>query len=342
MSALRVSAIVLLAAGLAGWIVAVWYLADQPLEEVGGAGGELGGSDQAIALRPFRFRSNEECEPCHREIFDEWFEDQHSKAWFNQPLLVQDPKLTECNCCHAPRPVLETGIEALAVIRTDLFHEGVGCIACHVNVDHVEGPRPSSDAACNPRENPTFTQSRICASCHAPHGSLDEWKQSEWATKGYTCQSCHMPLVDAPVVTDGPPRRRRSHRMRSQRDPEFLRGALELHVAIASGKVDVRIANTGAGHNVPGEIYNRELFLLTTVFDSDGVERFEQRESFKTVRRAQRASETSTQLRSGETRRFEYDLPIEHGRVRVRVGYKFLVLHSDNLAVPVFEREAEF
>jgi RNase P subunit RPR2 len=300
-------------------------------------------TDADLPLHAFAFSSNGDCKPCHREIFDECAEDQHALAWFNEPFLRQDPKRTECNNCHAPQPILVVGIEAIPKIRNERFEEGVGCIECHANVDHVEGPRASGDAPCNPRYNPLFSESVICSSCHAPHGTIDEWEESEWSKKGYTCQGCHMPLIDAPVVTGGPVRRRRSHRMLSQRDPKFLSSAVQMKVSVEGGsKVRVSVANTGVGHNLPGEIFNREIFLETIVFDQGGVEKGRHRESFKTVRREQRATETSTQLRSGETRVFEYELSVGSGTVRVRLGYKEFLYQPDDSARSIHEKTLSF
>ncbi len=113
---LRVLAITILGGSLLAWVLLVPHFADQPLEEVsldGGARSPTGVADEAIPLHDFKFTTNEDCEPCHREIFEEWFEDQHSQAWFNEPLLEQNPKLTECNNCHAPQPILVVGIEKL-------------------------------------------------------------------------------------------------------------------------------------------------------------------------------------------------------------------------------------
>ncbi|MBI4605247.1 MAG: hypothetical protein HY721_25065 [Planctomycetes bacterium] len=336
---LRWTAILLLSGALASWVYAVHRLAGRP---PGGpsAASRPAARPEAIAPGPFAFRSNEECEPCHREIYEEWVDDQHALAWFNEPLLPQDPLRVECNNCHAPRPVLETGIEALPVIRGERFEEGVGCIECHRNGGHAEGPLPSAEAPCNPRRNPAFTGSAICASCHAPHGAIDEWRGSAWAAKGYTCQACHMPLVDAPSVTSGPVRRRRSHRMRSQRDPEVLREAVRLEARLVEPReVEVSLTNAGAGHSVPGEISNRELFVRTVVTDAAGREVARHRESFQAVRREQRASVPSTQLRSGETRTFRYALGAERGKVTVSVGYKLLAHIPDERSVLVWREE---
>ena len=341
---------ILLALVLSAGVLWVHRLAGEPLGVPGvasaqpfapGLAPDDAGPAGGRALGPLE--SNESCAPCHAEIHAEWQEDQHALAWFNEPFLAPDPKLVECNNCHAPLPVLETGVEKLPVIRTDRFEEGVGCIECHRHGNRVEGPRPARAAPCNPALNPQFSDSSICASCHAPHGSLDEWKESAWAHKGYTCQACHMPLVDAPAVTGGPPVRRRSHRMRSQRDPEVLQSAVTLSASIVrEGVVEVQVANTGAGHSVPGEISNRELFLLTRVLAGDGSAAAEHRESFKAPDRKLRASIPSTQLRAGETRRFEYALGLPHGKVEVLLGYKLLLFVPDDRSTLVWERHLEF
>ena len=93
---------------------------------------------------------------------------------------------------------------------------------------------------------------------------------------------------------------------------------------------------------MPGEIFNRELFLKTEIYDREGELRSERRESFKTVRREQRASIPSTQLEPGERRSFIYELGREHGKIKVRVGYKLLLYFPDQQALPVHEREIDF
>ena len=134
-------------AALAVLVVTVRRLSKEPLQEP-----QQESQQEPQRKQPFTFTTNAGCQPCHQEIYAEWQADQHSQAWFNfgQP---QDPKRTECNNCHAPLPILEVGIMTLPVIRGDRFEEGVGCIECHQNVDHVEGPRPTAEAACNPVQN---------------------------------------------------------------------------------------------------------------------------------------------------------------------------------------------
>lgn len=332
----RILAILLIASALLSFVLGVRRLAREPLQE----------RDEPAPVAPasgaLAFASNADCRPCHQEIWDECAEDQHALAWFNEPLLPQDPKRTECNNCHAPEPILETGLDAVAVIRSARFEEGVGCIECHRNGEHVEGPLPGRAAACNPRENADFGTPSVCAPCHAQHGSLDEWQASEWSRRGFTCQACHMPLVERPSASGGPVRRVRSHRMRTQRDPSLLREALAFEARLDQGRITVSLANVGAGHNVPGEIFNRELVVTTRALDAVGAELASWRESLKTVKREQRSSEASTQLRSGETRTWSYALPEGHGVAEVRVLYKSFYLMPDAAAQEVHAETLSF
>lgn len=320
MGVLRIVVAVAVACGLALFVVRVRSLAQEPLVV-------------AAAPAPL-FATNESCRDCHREIWDEWQADEHSRAWFNEPFLAQDPKLSECNACHASRPILEVGLAQPAEIRAARYEEGIGCLECHANVDHVEGPNGGT-GACAPRANAAFQTSEICAPCHAAHGSLDEWRGSSFAAAGMTCQTCHMPELTRPSASGGAPRRVRSHRMRSQADVTMLQEAVRLAARVEDGELVATLANVGAAHAVPGEIFNRELFLATRVVAADGTELALFRESMKAVRREQRASEPSTQLAAGEERRFAYALPAGAAAAEIVVGYKRFYLMPDEEAVRV-------
>jgi nitrate/TMAO reductase-like tetraheme cytochrome c subunit len=324
MGALRVILGLALACGLALFVVRVRSLAEEPL---------------AAAPEPL-FATNESCRECHREIWDEWQADEHARAWFNEPFLAQDPKLSECNACHASRPILEVGLAQPAEIRSARFEEGIGCIECHAHGDHVEGPNGGT-GACAPRANRAFATVEVCAPCHAAHGSIDEWRRTSFAAAGMTCQTCHMPEVLRPSTTGDAPRRVRSHRMRSQSDVTMLQEAVRLEARSGDGWLVAELANVGAAHAVPGEIFNRELFLATRVLAADGSELALHRESLKTVRREQRASEPSTQLAAGEVRRFEYALPAGATAAELLVGYKRFYLMPDEEAVRVHAQRVD-
>lgn len=330
----------------------------------------LPAADKAPVKRhPWSFTSNTECKSCHQAIWEEMVgpvegnydaesmprlqpRDQHPFAWFNA-FFTQDPKKTECSSCHASEPILEVGLDKEARVRADRFHEGIGCIECHRRGDGVEGPLPTTEAACNPVQNPAFRTNAVCFPCHAAHGSMDELAASEWGRRGTTCQECHMPIVLRPSANGGPVRQVRSHRMLSQRDPEFLQKAVTTTAAVEGRKVVVTIHNDNTGHNFPGEIFNREVFLKVILLDArgkevpvmnrQGQEALYYRESIKTVNRQQRTTEPSTQIRPGEKRRYEFEIPpsVNEGRAMVVLGYKYMFLGTPDSANPFASDPAE-
>ncbi|MBI4243525.1 MAG: hypothetical protein HY606_05500 [Planctomycetes bacterium] len=293
----------------------------------------------------FRFVSNNQCKSCHQEIWDELSKDQHMYAWFNGIFFPQDPGRTECSSCHAPQPILEIGIQNNAVVRNSRFEEGVGCIECHKYNDEVHGPLPSSEADCNPRFNKVFKDSSYCNPCHAFHGTYNEWKTTKWAEQGVTCQQCHMPEVDRPSSTGGKMRKARSHKMLGPRSLELLQSAVSFECNVINKEIVISLSNTGAAHNVPGEISNRELFLMVTVTDKEGKELAKYRESFKAPPRQQRSTEQSTQLKPGETRKFTYKLGEGSGKAAVKLGYRLNVFNffvTDESARALYEKVIEF
>jgi hypothetical protein len=294
-----------------------------------------------IAKQPYSFKSNAECFACHKDIADECAQDEHSKAWFNKPLMPQDPKRTECVSCHASLPILELGLDKMPLVRNARYEEGIGCIECHQLNDTVHGPLPAVQAACNPVQNKIFTDSMACAPCHAPHGTMDEWKASEWGKKGVTCQACHMPEVERPSADGGPKRKVRSHKMLTQRDPEFLKKAVSVKASIEGGKLVVSITNDNTGHKFPGEIFNREVFLKTEIYNEQAERVANFRESMKTPPRPQRGSEPTTQIQAGETRTYTYDLPAGKLKITMFLGYKLFIFNPDQTALEVWKGELE-
>jgi hypothetical protein len=90
----------------------------------------------------------------------------------------------------------------------------------------------------------------ICRTCHRT--AVDAWKQTEFARRGTTCLDCHMPMVEAPSVGDGPVRARRSHRFLGDKDDAMLRGAIHASLDIADHRVArFRIVNDRVGHPLP-------------------------------------------------------------------------------------------
>lgn len=340
---LRLGLVLLLASGLVALVLYIRRAAERPLAPAAPTGKAVeSASTPPPRAEPgaSRFRSNHDCAECHERVAAECAEDQHPSAWHNGPLFPQDPKRIECASCHASKPIFEVGLSEDAQVRAERHDEGIGCIECHRAGDEVRGPRAGRQGPCNPIRDDAFEGIEVCAPCHAAHGSLEEWRGSSWAERGVTCQGCHMPEIEV-TEPDGTRRTVRSHRMRTQRDPAFLKSALSVTATMDGDELLVAITNDGAGHNVPGEIFNRELFLKTTVLREDGAVVEGHRESMRTTRRTQRTSESSTQIRPGEVRTYRYAMPPEAHAARVKLGYKLFFLDPDRKAWTVWEQTLE-
>jgi hypothetical protein len=190
--------------------------------------------------------------------------------------------------------------------------EGISCDICHSLVSvRAEGPGnrlvvepgpvkrgPIRDATSTGHEvlySELHTQALVCAGCHEysnPEGTAvmttySEWKGSESAKQGKTCQQCHMSRTQANVVD---PRVKRLpvqgvnlHEMPGGHSLDQLHKALSVTFQPERKGdellFDVRLANRGAGHSVPTGMPGRRVLLDLAVRTSDG-KSFEEHKSY--------------------------------------------------------------
>ena len=198
-----------------------------------------------------------QCRACHREVYQEWEESWHARAWLDPEVrrMSNDFANQECVACHAPRPVFETGLEERVLPRTERMEEGVDCIACHAlsgpDEGRVAGLNEHPDAACRPKPTAELHSTTFCASCHSQHQTITEWLVTRYAAEGTGCIECHMPF------RDGDPSRGRDHRMHGGHSLELLRAAVELRAWREGGRVLVEVDNVGAGHSFPTDERSR-------------------------------------------------------------------------------------
>jgi hypothetical protein len=83
---------------------------------------------------PVPWTSSKQCAECHPTQHDEWKDSWHAQAWTDPDVrkLSEDFANTDCIDCHAPQPVLETGVGKRVLPRSTRRIEGVDCIACHL------------------------------------------------------------------------------------------------------------------------------------------------------------------------------------------------------------------
>ncbi len=180
--------------------------------------------------------SAEACKDCHKNIYDEWKESQHSKAmvgpiWQTMWTVRNNPPM--CVTCHAPmaqqRGKVLAGFKEsgpLPLVMLDkpnfdptLMKEGVTCAACHVRDGTVLTARKVSPEEQNKIPHPVtyderLSQPEFCISCHvfsfprvrmdfaACDGDKDYYAFAKGASVRFTCQSCHMPYREGVVGFD--------------------------------------------------------------------------------------------------------------------------------------------
>ena len=211
------------------------------------------------------FASSKDCRECHTAIYDEWQDSHHAVSWTNPAvrLLSNDFANEDCIDCHAPKPIFVTGIGERVLPRATRRKEGVDCISCHqlpTNEDGspggMAGSIMSKRAACKPVEARALTQPDFCSACHNQHKTVDQWRDSAFATgadgtKRQDCLDCHMPYVGEGEA------QHRTHRFAGGDVLDMVKDAVTLQAAAVNGAWSLTLTNIGAGHSFPTDERSR-------------------------------------------------------------------------------------
>jgi hypothetical protein len=189
-----------------------------------------------------------ECGVCHTEIYAEWKESSHARAWRDDPQFLEELKKTTatpgrdaswiCMNCHTPfesqMPQLVTALaggdrgQPTYVTNPDfdprLQDEGITCATCHVRDGVVLGPTGAPRAPHAVRQSDDLRSADLCLQCHQAEAHLPDvdlictfdtgttFAAGPYAAEGKVCQDCHMPEVTRPLTNLGtPPRPTRRH-----------------------------------------------------------------------------------------------------------------------------------
>jgi hypothetical protein len=198
---------------------------------------------------------------------------------------------------------------------SDAAAEGVTCAVCHVAAAAGEPPNNGNltlhpDRATLPADSfgrlalrsapsdhraqvlpAVISDAALCGACHNVYTetgvplepTYDEWLASPYPAEGKTCQSCHMPVVQARRADSGLPQPVAAHGSIPgvlsslpgvAQDPTLLQQAAELRLDLERGaawQVVVRVTNRGAGHKLPtGAADLRQVWLEVTLRDAAG------------------------------------------------------------------------
>lgn len=231
----------------------------------------------AINTILFRNQTAKNCEPCHQEIYDEWKVSYHGLAWVDPVFksATQGYTKKECLACHAPKPLMETGLVELPLLREDNLDEGINCYSCHANGNTIHGPLGEETIFHITSHNSAFRSVQMCQSCHP--SNFNEWQERGYPLdeEKYRCQSCHMSRLKT--------RRRASqygpiragllmHDWRGAHSTEKLKEAFNKVSVKADGKtleLSVQIINNAAAHNVPSGISGRKFTFIAQMLDKN-------------------------------------------------------------------------
>lgn len=256
------------------------------------------------------------CRSCHGAIWREWEKSMHGQAWkdpiFQEAASKIPDREKSCDPCHAPEPILITGIGKMPKLRKADRGFGVFCLACHIDAHGaMHGPPASIDAQfhANITDETYMNPTELCGTCHGQphvpeHNQLASFKDSPAAKAGKNCATCHMPGVKRLQSTQSyEPIRGRRHTWIASRSVHMLKSAADLKITLAEGRAVIHLTNK-AGHVLPGEAL-RTVILAVKISDANGgVTHNEQ--ILHSVSSGENGSDNRVQ--PGETRQFIYEI----------------------------------
>ena len=231
------------------------------------------------------------CKSCHPAIWREWEKSMHAQAWTDAIYQAAAAQVADrenrCDACHAPEPILVTGIGKMPILRARHREAGVSCLVCHLDADGaMHGPPASAETNFHANiTNAVYTEpTPLCATCHGQpsvpaHDLVTSFRESRFAAENKTCATCHMPAVKRLQSTASYERiAGRKHTWQGSRSVAQLKRAATLNLNFTENSATVTLQNK-AGHLLPGNIY-RVIVLDVTLFTAAGNVRQTSRHTF--------------------------------------------------------------
>lgn len=224
------------------------------------------------------------CKSCHPAIWREWENSMHAKAWvdeiYQEAANRIEDRETKCDGCHAPEPILITGIGRIPKLRNRQQEAGVSCLVCHLDAEGaMHGPPASAETYFHANvTNAIYTSpTTLCSTCHGQptvpeHDQVSSFLNSRFAEGNQSCATCHMPVVNRLQSTASYESiKGRKHTWRGSRSVSQLRRAATLELEIVSEKLSVKLQSK-TGHILPGGTL-RTIILEVKHLSPEGTER---------------------------------------------------------------------
>ena len=274
--------------------------------------------------RMFRGFEGGKCKSCHPAIWREWEKSMHAQAWVDEiyqaaAKTVKD-RQRSCDPCHAPEPILVTGIGKMPKLRNDQRDSGVSCLVCHLDENGaMHGPQASAETNFHTNvTDPIYTSpTKLCATCHGQpsvpeHDQVSSFLESRYAEEKKSCSTCHMPIVNRMQSTASyESTKGRKHTWRGSRSVAQLKGAATLKIEFEGQKATVILQNK-TGHLLPGGT------LRTIIFDVMSVSTEGTQQERKQVLISDKAA---NRLKPDEKRTYVLDVKGGH-RLTARLRYQ--------------------
>ncbi|HKB17382.1 MAG TPA: multiheme c-type cytochrome [Planctomycetota bacterium] len=277
----------------------------------------------------------EYCGGCHREIHEEWKGSLHARAW-TDPIFqaayaaekARNPEAaSSCVPCHAPAPLLDSGLGKFPRAREADLDVGVDCFACHVGSRGMSGPHGTKYHRSKGDER--FLEPIFCQACHGqterdPVHDQKTGYETTSAASGNTCVTCHMEPVERILSQDEERTRRQVGRLKPRLSgrhdfpgvhaPKVLAKAADLSLSVEGSDLLVSI-ETRTGHFLPGGGDGRLVVLAVEVLDPSGKPAESKEERFDFEKRP---------LRPDRPEALRFPLPVPKGKARVRLLHHLL------------------
>ena len=269
------------------------------------------GGDADRVTEAYQGFQDGKCKSCHPAIWREWENSMHAKAWVDEIYQAAAKQIadreTKCDQCHAPEPILITGVGEMPKLRDKQREAGVSCLVCHLDAHGaMNGPAASAETYFHANvTNPIYTEpTTLCSTCHGQqsvpeHDQVSSFLNGKFAEGNASCATCHMPVVKRLQSTASYDSiKGRKHTWRGSRSVAQLKRAATLQLAYAAGKVDVKLRSI-TGHILPGGML-RTIMLEVTLLAPDGTEHQKQQISI--------SAEDKNRLLPNENRTYTFDI----------------------------------